>query len=240
MNRKNALLTIFKTEAKLSLRGGDMILFGIFMPIGIVLLMGFITKPETLASSFGGIASIGMLASGLMGIPLTISSYRHSKILKRYCVTPTSPLLLLFSNTMYQLLFTLVSGLLVTLIAVLGFKVQVASWYNFIGSFLFAIFVTFSFGYLIASVSPDEKMTGNLCSLFYFPALFLSGSTVPYAIMPNGLKIFANIFPITHTNLFLESAVSGESVSFSLARIIPLAVIAIICYAVSVKKFKWE
>ena len=66
-------LTLLKTETKLAVRCGDMILFGIIFPIGIMLLVGCISSPEAIALSFGGIATIGICASGLMGIPLTFA-----------------------------------------------------------------------------------------------------------------------------------------------------------------------
>ena len=86
-----ALNVLFKTEAKLALRGGDMVLFGVIFPVAVMLLIGFISQPEAVRLGFGGIASVGICAAGIMGLPLTISGYRHAKILKRFRVTPVSP-----------------------------------------------------------------------------------------------------------------------------------------------------
>ena len=44
---------ILKTELRLATRNPDMILFGIIFPIGVMLLLGFISEPEALRLDFG-------------------------------------------------------------------------------------------------------------------------------------------------------------------------------------------
>lgn len=99
-----AFSTLFKTELKLSVRGMDMFIFAICMPIVMVVILGIIfgSKPAFdgaeytfLEQSFGAVATIAICAGGVMGLPLVVSDYRHKKILKRFKVTPTSPALIL-------------------------------------------------------------------------------------------------------------------------------------------------
>ena len=92
--------TILKTELKLSIRGMDMIIFAICMPLVVIVLLGIIfgsrpAYPEAgytfLEQSFGAVSAIAVCAGGVMGLPLVISEYRQKKILKRYQVTPGGP-----------------------------------------------------------------------------------------------------------------------------------------------------
>ena len=83
--------TMLKTEIKLSLRGMDMFIFAICMPIIVLVVLGIIygNKPAFtgadytfLEQSFGAIATIAICAGGVMGLPLVISDYRSKHILK--------------------------------------------------------------------------------------------------------------------------------------------------------------
>lgn len=233
--------TLFKTEAKLALRGADMLLFGILFPIGVMLLIGFISSPRAIQLGFGGIAAIGICAAGLMGIPLTFASYRYEKILKRFKVTPVRPLMLFLAVSLVQTLFALVSGIGVFLVARLVFSVEILGpWYRYILTFLFVLFSIFSLGYLIAALAPNVKTANAICTVVYFPMLFLSGATVPFEIMPRGLKVFSEIFPLTQGIMLLKGAVLGESIAADIPRFLVLAGVAAVSYTLAVIFFRWE
>ena len=83
--------TMLKTELKLSLRGMDMFIFAICMPVVVIVLLGIIygDKPAFadaeytfLQQSFGAVSTMAICAGGLMGLPLVVLDYRTRKILK--------------------------------------------------------------------------------------------------------------------------------------------------------------
>ena len=82
--------TMLKNEIKLSLRGMDMLIFAICMPVIVIVLLGIIygNKPAFdganytfLEQSFAAVSTIAICAGGLMGLPLVVSDYRNRKIL---------------------------------------------------------------------------------------------------------------------------------------------------------------
>lgn len=236
-----AFSVLFRTEAKLALRGGDMLFFGVLFPVGVMLLVGFISSPEAVRLGFGGIASIGICASGLMGLPLTLAGYRHAKILKRLKVTPVSPAQLLLAVSGVQAVFAAVSGLAVYLIARFAFGINLeGTSLRYILTFGFVLVSIFSLGYLIASLVPDTKTANIVCTVLYFPMLFLSGATLPYEIMPRGLQVFADIFPLTQGIKLLKGAILGTPISSDFAKIAVLAGLAVVSYLVSLLTFRWE
>lgn len=236
-----AFSTLFATEAKLALRGGDLLIFGLAFPVGIMLLIGFISPPEAVRLGFGGIATVGICATGLMGLPLTFSGYRHGKILKRFRVTPASPALLLAANGLVQTILAWLSALAVYLIARLGFGVSLGgSTGRFILSFLFVQLAIYALGCLIASLAPNEKTANWVCSLAYFPALLLSGATIPFEILPAGLRAFVSVFPLTQGIMLLKNAVLGADPAADLPRFVALGVLAGLCYLTALKRFRWE
>lgn len=242
-----AFFTLFGTELKLSFRYGDMILFGIIMPVGIMLLIGCVSSPEATALAFAGVASVGICASGLMGIPLTFATYRHDKILRRFRVTPVSPLVLMLATTAVQTLFAWTSALLVYLVAHFAFGVRIAgSTSVFIGTFVFVQASIYSIGFLIASLAPNVKTANIACTVAYFPALFLSGTTVPYEILPAPVRAFTDFFPLTEGIKLLKyaafptDAASMASIPAVLPGFLALTTLAAVLYLVSVKFFRWE
>jgi hypothetical protein len=44
-------------------------IFGIGFPIGVMLLIGFISKPEAKLLGFSGVVAVGICATGFMGSP---------------------------------------------------------------------------------------------------------------------------------------------------------------------------
>lgn len=240
VKKQHPFWVLFKTEVKLALRGGDMLLFGIVMPIGIMLLIGFISRPDTIRSAFSGVASIGICAAGFMGLPLIFSGLRYEKILKRYKATPVSPVLLLAADFLLETLFALTTGIIITFIALFGFGVHINDYGRYILTFLFSIFSIFSFGVLISAVVPNVKMANIICTLIYFPSLFLSGASVPLSVMPKGLQAFANILPMTQTIKLLENAVLGNPLENDGIRIIIITIAAVLSYVISIRVFKWE
>lgn len=117
-----AFRTLLKTEIKLSLRGMDMFIFAICMPVVVVIILGavFGNKPAFdgaeytfLEQSFGAVSTIAICAGSVMGLPLVVSDYRSRKILKRFKVTPTSPALILAVQVVIYALYSIISLILV-------------------------------------------------------------------------------------------------------------------------------
>ncbi|MBH1942317.1 ABC transporter permease [Mobilitalea sibirica] len=242
--------TLVKTESKLALRNMDSILFGILFPMALALILGVIygEKPAFegagytfLQQSFGAVAAIGICATGLMGIPLSIADYRHRKILKRFKVTPVSPGLLLFVQVAVQFAIALTSYLAVYLVLKLffGYK-MIGSTFYFLLSYLLVAIAIYGIGMLLASISPNLKTANLLCSLIYFPMLFLSGATVPYEIMPKALQGASDIMPLTQGIKLLKGFSLGLDLNNLMFPIILLSVLAIISFLVSIKFFQWE
>ncbi len=69
------LWILYKTEMKLALREFSGILFGIMLPVGIILIMGTIFGEKTvegqtytqLQRAIGGVITVGLCATGLWG-----------------------------------------------------------------------------------------------------------------------------------------------------------------------------
>lgn len=239
---------LYLIEQKLSLRSGDMLLFGIAMPVGIMILITMIAGNKMagegytyLESSFASLIAVGICASAFMGIPLTIVDYRDKKILKHFFTTPCSPVWILGSDVLCGAGTAMLSAISVSLVSVvfLGYEMRGNIW-AFIGAWFLTLASMFSIGLLMASLCRTVKSVNAVTSLVYFPMLFLSGATIPYEVFPTGLQKAANVLPLTQ-GIKLMKAVSMGLKMDSIWKIVVLLVgITLVCGAISVKTFRWE
>lgn len=242
--------TMLKTELKLSLRGMDMVIFSICMPIVVLVAIGVIygNKPAFeganytfLEQSFGAITSIAICAGGVMGLPLVVSDYRSKHILKRFKVTPVDPIVILLVEVTIYVLYSLVSMISLFLVAKLFFKFNMqGNILNFILGWLLVMISMFSIGIMVGGISKDSKIAGVIASVLYFPMLIFSGATIPYEVMPNIMKNIVDVFPLTKGIKILKSAILGQSVENIIIPIVIMLIITAICSAVAIKCFKWE
>lgn len=242
--------TMLKTEIKLSLRGMDMFIFAICMPIIVLVVLGIIygNKPAFtgadytfLEQSFGAMATIAICAGGVMGLPLVISDYRSKHILKRLKVTPVKQTIILLVQVTIYALYSLVSLITLFTVATAFFKFRMqGSIYQFILGWLLVMISMFSIGIMVGGISRNSKVAGIIASVLYFPMLIFSGATLPYEVMPTAMQKIVDILPLTQGIKILKSATLGLPVGNAILPIIIMIVITIICSTVAIKFFKWE
>lgn len=245
-----AFKTMFKTELKLSIRGMDMIIFAICMPVVVMIVLGIIygdrpafdgAEYTFLEQSFGAVSTIAIAAGGVMGLPLVISDYRHKKILKRFKVTPTSPTLILAVQVLVYTLYSMVSLALIYGSASVFFGYQMeGSWIKFLGAYLLVLISMFSIGVLVGGVASNIKTASVLASALYFPMLVFSGATLPYEVMPVQLQRVADFMPLTQGIKLLKSASLGIPVANTWFPILVMSLLATVCLFFSIRFFKWE
>ncbi|MFR9096946.1 MAG: ABC transporter permease [Blautia coccoides] len=242
--------TMLKTELKLSLRGMDMFIFAICIPVVVVVLLGIIygNKPAFegaeytfLQQSFGAVSTIAIGAGGLMGLPLVVSDYRNRKILKRLKVTPVRPIIILLVEVTIYSIYALVSLALNYLVAFCIFDFRmVGSFIEYLLSFLLVMLSMFSIGMMVGGIAPNIKIASTIASILYFPMLIFSGATLPYEIMPTVLQKVANILPLTQGIKLLKGTSLDLPLDNIFFPIILMVIIIVVCTGISLKFFKLE
>ncbi len=245
-----AFKSLLKTEIKLSLRGMDMFIFAICMPVAVVLILGAIfgKKPAFdgaaytfLEQSFGAVSTIAICAGGVMGLPLVVSDYRNRKILKRFKVTPVSPALILLVQVIVYALYSIVSLILIYTTGAIFFGCRLhGSWLLFMGAYFLVMLSMFSIGLLVGGLAPDMKIASAAASLLYFPMLIFSGATLPYEVMPAALQKTSDLLPLTQGIKLLKAASLGLPADHVLLPVFVMIVIAVLCITISLRFFKWE
>ena len=242
-------LTFLKVEGKLSLRSPDGIIFGIGMPVGVLLLIAVVAGSQSaggadysfLQSAFASLLTVGICATAFMGLPLTIADYRDKKILKHFFATPIRPFMILSVQVVIGMLTSFFSAALVTVLAVFGFGYRMeGDPFLFIGAFLLVMLSMYSIGMILASLCKTVKIANVVTTFVYFPMLFLSGATIPFELFPDTVQKVCNVLPLTH-GIKLLTAVSlnmwSQEIWISVALLIVFAVVGCI---LSVVSFKWD
>ena len=242
--------TMLKTELKLSLRGMDMVIFAICLPLIILFILGIIygNKPAFdganytfLEQSFGAFSTISICAGGVMGLPLVICDYRSKNILKRYQVTPVSPSIILIVQVTIYTLYAITSFILLYFTATIFFEFQFRGHFiSYLGGYLLVIVTIFSIGMMVGGIAPNTKIAGIIASILYFPMLIFSGATLPYEIMPTTLQKVADVLPLTQGIKILKAATLNTAIENIIPSIIVMIFIALVCIWISLKFFKWE
>lgn len=241
---------MLKTEIKLSLRGMDMFIFAICMPIIVLVILGVIygDKPAFdgadytfLEQSFGAIATIAICAGGVMGLPLVISDYRSKHILKRLKVTPVRPTIILLVQLSIYAIYSLTSLIILFIAARLFFGYQMrGSYLQFIFGWLLVMISMFSIGIMVGGIAKNTKIAGIIASILYFPMLIFSGATLPYEVMPSAMQKIVDVFPLTQGIKILKAASLGISVEQAVMPIVIILLLGFVCSFISIKFFKWE
>ena len=240
----------FAIEFKCFFRNFTAVFFTFIFPVLLLVLFGEIygNDPTPLFDGLGTVdasvpAYICMVicVTGIMSLPLSLTSYREKKILKRFKATPTTPIQIIVAQILVNLLMTVIGSVLLVLVAEWRYDISFDGNILYVGiAFLLSILCVFSIGFVIASVINNSKSATALSNVVYFPMLFLSGATMPLETLPDSIKEISEFIPLTHAVKLMKAAWTGKSLLDYSIEIIVLGSIAIVCIIVSLVFFKWD
>lgn len=241
---------LLKNEWKLNIRNMNMVIFAVIMPLIVLVILGFIygVRPAAegveytfMEQSFGALCTISICAGGLMGLPLVVSEYRERKILKRFQVTPVSPVRLLAVEFTIYVLYCIVSMVTLMVAGTIFWNIRIyGSWAGFLGSWLLTMVSTLSIGMMVGGIAKNTKTASVIASVLYFPMLIFSGATLPFEVMPDFMQKIVSIFPMTQGIQLMKAAFLDLSVENSGLTIIGMGVVTIVCFSIAIRFFRWE
>lgn len=187
------------------------------------------------------LATVVIAISSVLSLVTIISIYREGGILKRLRATPLRPQTILSAHVIVKLLLTAATLLLMILAGKRYYPVGVhAPIFSFTIALLIATWSILSVGFIIASIVPTARFAQPIGALLMYPMIGLSGLVVPVASLPPVLHAIAKMLPLTYAVSLLEGIWIGDPWSAHLGDVAALALVFIICTAVSAKVFRWE
>jgi ABC-2 type transport system permease protein len=170
-----------------------------------------------------------------------ISIYREGGILRRLRATPLRPHTILTAHVLVKLAFTLI-----TLVAMLlaGRRFYPVGVHPPFASYALALLVVtvsiLTIGFLIASVVPTARFAQPVGALVLYPMVLLSGLFFGIDALPSYLQVAARVVPFTYAVSLLRGIWIGEAWSAHLLDVGALAVVFVVCIAISSRVFRWE
>jgi imidazolonepropionase-like amidohydrolase/ABC-type multidrug transport system permease subunit len=238
-------LALIKVDLKLAFRNKGVIFFNYLFP-----LLFFFIFSEMMKAERGGIISyvvsmvlvMGILGNGLFGAGVRAVQEREMNILRRFKVTPISPVPLLIASlvTGWVIYLPIVIVILVLAHGIYGMEIpqQIPSLFALIS---LGVLAFRALGLILAAVANSMQESQLLVQLLYMPMLFLSGATFPITILPRWGQIFAQFLPASYLvtgfqGIFLRQ----ETLLDNRSPVLALLITTILGTFISAQLFRWE
>ncbi|MEY2507892.1 MAG: hypothetical protein QOH01_2221 [Verrucomicrobiota bacterium] len=240
-----AFFALLRIDLKLALRNRSVLFFNYFFPLIFFFVFGFSMDAQQgsrIIYIMTMCFAIGILGNGLFGAGMRAVEDRETNVLRRYKVTPITPVPVLLASMTTGVILYLPSLVVLLVLANRLFGMAVPA--NLVSLFLFAIIGCLAFrsiGLIIASVVNSSQESLILIQPLYMAMLFLSGATFPITFFPNWLQIVTQFIPatylITGTAGILQK---GESILQNWLSVVALLVTSGVALFIATKLFRWE
>jgi ABC-2 type transport system permease protein len=217
----------------------------VFLVLGRV-VSGRLTPPSLAASSFIHVglpvlASLLIAISAVLSLVTIISIYREGGILKRLRATPLRPQTILTAHVIVKLMLTATTLALMVLAGKRYYPVGVhVPVFSFTIALLISTGSILSIGFLIASIVPTARFAQPIGAIILYPMIAVSGLFTPVESLPPMLHALARVLPLTYAVPLLQGIWNGDAWSAHVGDVAALAVVFVICTALSAKVFRWE
>src|SRR6266850_4602627 len=240
-----AFIALTRIDLKLALRNRSVLFFNYFFPLIFFFVFGYSMHAEQgsrIIQVITMVTAIGILGNGLFGAGMRAVQDRETDVLRRYKVTPITPVPLLAASMVTGVILYLPGLIIVLVLANRLFGMTVPP--NLLSLFLFAIVACLAFrsiGLIIASVVNSTQESLILIQPLYMAMLFLSGATFPISFFPDWLQIVTQFIPATYLMTGTAGILQhGESLLQNWLSVVALIVTALVGIFIATKLFRWE
>jgi ABC-2 type transport system permease protein len=246
---RSAFGKLLGCEAKYAWRVPIGLIFGVAVPVLVLVILGTIPGVNKPVRSFGGLTYFGiyfpilialaLAVISLISLPLHLANYREQGILRRMSTTPVPPAWMLAAQVIINLaLAVVVLGILVVA-GTAGFGLGAP---NAPGGFMLALALTitamFAIGLWVSAIARSTGSASIIGQLMFYPLLFFAGLWLPREHMAPILRDISDWTPLGAAVRSLQNSMQG---TFPSAQ--PLLVLvawALVFSVLAVRFFRWE
>lgn len=244
----NALIKMAWVETKLFIREPMAAFFTLIFPLFVLVLFGGIYGNEP-TEFFGGYGSvdisvpgyIGMIIGtiGLVGLPVSIASYREQGILRRLRATPVHPAIILGGQLLVQFGMAILGAIILIGAGRLLYNLQFPQMpLAVIPAIILASISFFAVSFVLAGLLKSPRAAQAAGMALFFPMLFLSGGSMPREILPESMQRIGEFLPLTHVVELIKDLWFG--VGWNGTAVLILVSMFIAGLFISTRTFQWE
>lgn len=241
-----AFLALLRIDLRLAFRDKGVIFFNYLFPLMFFFafseFMGGATSASAMAQIVTMVLAIGVLGNGLWGAGMRLVQEREANILRRYKVTPISPVPILLASMITGWLIYLPVVAITLGLANRMYRMPLPpEWLSLLGVITAGLFAFRSLGLIIASVVNSMQESAIAIQLLYMPMMFLSGMTIPLTLLPQWAQIVNGFLPAS----YLVSGMQGvflkhETLMQNAPAVGALLATAVFGVFIAVQLFRWE
>ncbi len=245
-----ALRLLVFTELKLSLRYPVGLIFGVGLPVVLLVIFGSFPVFTRPSAKFGGVSFFNLYAPtllvlvllvlGLLSLPIQMAGYREQGVLRRFSTTPVPASFLLGAQLVVNLVLAAVSIAVILGAGAGAFSLQLpsnAGW--FVLSLILTIGALFGVGLCVAARAGTPQVASGFGAVLFYLLAFFSGLYFPL------IELHSNI--VDQISKALPSGAAFDALHASLYGHFPggealgvLVAYAAVSTAVAVRWFKWD
>ena len=244
----SAFTMITKMELRLELREPLVLLFGLLLPVGLLIGFGLVPASDapvpTLGMSLGlYIASMSVtLAIAILGltiVPTALATYREKGILRRLSASPASPAALLGAQLVVNALLACFSTVVLLVVGSLAFGIAAPEDpLMFVLAFVLGLAALFAVGLLIAALAPSARAANGIGMIVFFPSLFFAGVYIPWNAMPELMRRIGDFTPLGAAIQAVRTAWTGTDVRP--LHLVIMAAYAVVAGVAAARFFRWS
>jgi ABC-2 type transport system permease protein len=247
--RSSALARLTLTEFRLFVREPGLLVWGIAVPVLLLVIFGNIPVFKDTLSGSGGLTLLEvfvptiilftLMVFSFLAMPTVLAGYREQGILRRLQTTPagawrvlTAQLVVSFGSAVVMVALILVLGRLA-----FGVPFPLAPGIWVVIALLTAV-TLLAIGLLAAAVAPTQRWATAIGALLLYPGMFFSGMWVPIPKMPAVLQHISHATPPGAAWESFQNAALGHWPP-ALA-VGTMAGYALVAAAAAARLFRWE
>jgi ABC-2 type transport system permease protein len=179
--------------------------------------------------------------TGLMGLTITVTTYRENGALRRLRTTPISPLVVLVAQVIVLFVMTTFGMVLLVIAGKLVYHLRFeGNVLNVVAGFALCSLSFFALGFILAGLMPTARTAQVVGMVLLYPMLFLCGAGFPRELLPASIIKISNFLPLTYVVTLLRGLWIGDPWSKHIIDVVVLAGMLVIGVLISLKTFRWE
>lgn len=238
---RGAFAKLLASEAKLARRSPSGLIFGLAVPVGLLIVLGLTTGGSQAggASYFTAVYPmlLGMstLMLGVNVLPRVLVTYREMGVLRRLATTPIPPSWLLAAQVVICLGLSVVTQIIMMVVGTRKFGLNMPNdWIGFLVADVLTVTSLFAIGLCIAALIRNSALANIMNSVVLWAFMYFGGLWGPLGSMSNVSKWT----PIGSSVTAIQDALQGAPMN--LQSLLCLVLYTGVFGFLSARFFRWE